>query len=72
MAMRVTPDAELATPEAVKMRIATLEKDLGSATSPTDKVVLSRRIKALKERLHIGVDKTTTNAALLKSKNDML
>ena len=72
MAMRVTPDAELATPEAVKMRIAMLEKDLGSATGPSDKVVLSRRIKALKDRLNIGVEKTKTDASLLKSKNDML
>ncbi len=72
MAMRITPDAELATPEAVKTRIAQLERDLGSATHPTDKVVLSRRIKALKERLNIGVDKTTTNSSLLKSKNDMM
>lgn len=71
MAMRITPDAELATPEAVKTRIGQLERDLGSATSPTDKVVLSRRIKALKDRLSIGVDKTATNSALLKSKNDL-
>jgi hypothetical protein len=72
MAMRITPDAELATPEAVKTRIAQLERDLGSATGPSDKVVLSRRIKALKDRLSIGgVEKTATNAALLKSKNDL-
>lgn len=71
MAMRITPDSELATPTAVQTRIVQLEKELASATHPTDIHVLNRRIKTLKERLSIGVEKTSANASLLKSKNDM-
>jgi hypothetical protein len=72
MAMRITPDSELATPVAVKTRIAQLEKELSTATHPTDLTVLTRRIKALNDRLTIGVEKTEINAKLLRSKNDMM
>ena len=72
MAMRITPDSELATPAAVRNRIAQLEKELAAAKHPTDVTVLTRRIKALNDRLAIGVEKTEINAKLLKSKNDLL
>ena len=71
MAIRITPDSELATAAAVQTRITQLEKELAAATHPTDVHVLNRRIKALKDRLAIGVEKTAANAALLKSKSDM-
>jgi len=71
MAMRITPDSELATKEAIKTRIEQLERELQKTQHPSDLMILNRRIKNLNDRLAIGVEKTAINAALLKSKNDM-
>jgi hypothetical protein len=73
MAIKVTPDAQLATVDAIRNRLTQLEKDLAATQDPISVKMLSGRIKALQARLSLGsVDKTVANPNLLKSKNDML
>jgi hypothetical protein len=70
--MKITPDASLATEEAVKLRIVQLEDEAKKSTNPDEAAHLNRRIKNLRQRLSVGVEKTISKAALLKSKNDLL
>jgi len=72
MAMKITPDASLATEEAVKLRISQLEEEVKKSTDQNEAAHLNRRIKNLRQRLSVGVEKTIGNAALLKSKNDLM
>ena len=70
--MKITPDVELATKEAIQIRIAYLQKELSSAHNPVDTKVLMRRVKALQDRLGIGpVENTASKASLLLSKKDL-
>jgi hypothetical protein len=70
--MKITPDASLATEQAVQVRIFQLEEEVKKSTNPDEAAHLNRRIKNLRQRLSVGVEKTISNAALLKSKNDLL
>jgi hypothetical protein len=73
MAIKVTPDAQLATLDAIKNRVAQLEKDLAATQDPVSVKMLTGRIKALQARLALGsAEKTAANPNLLKSKNDMM
>ncbi len=70
---RITPDVELATVEALQVRIRQLEGELKGASAESDLKTLTRRIKALQDRLALGsVDKTAAKASLLKSKSDLM
>lgn len=71
--MKITPDAQLATTEAVQTRVDQLKKELEKTKNPSDVKQLNGRIRALQTRLGIGpAQKTVSNAALLISKNDLL
>ncbi|HYG77401.1 MAG TPA: hypothetical protein VEK08_20510 [Planctomycetota bacterium] len=71
--VKVTPDAQLITAEAIKIRIEQLEKELATTTHPTDVRQLNGRIRALKTRLEIGPEKTGgANSGLLASKSDLM
>jgi hypothetical protein len=71
--VKLTPDAQLATPEAIQIRIGQLEKELTTTTHPTDVRQINGRIKALKARLEIGPEKTGgAKSGLLVSKNDLM
>ena len=71
--VKITPDAELASTEAVRIRISQLEKELATTQNPADSKPLSRRIKILQDRLSMGqAGKTAANPRLLISKNDLL
>lgn len=71
--MKITPDSQLATKEAVQTRIDQLKSELVRTTNPSDVKQLNGRIRALQTRLGIGpIEKTVTNPALLISKNDLL
>jgi hypothetical protein len=73
MAIKITPDAQLATVEAIKNRITQLEKDRAATRDAVSVKMLSGRIRALQARLSLGsAEKTSANPALLKSKNDMM
>jgi len=70
--IKITPDAQLATPDAIRIRVGQLEKELQTADREADRTVLQRRIKTLQERLaRGGVDRSAVNPNLLKSKNDL-
>lgn len=70
--VRITPDAQLATPEAIRIRITQLEAELKTTQNPTDITQVSRRMKALQDRLTAGTDlNIPRNVSLLKSKSDM-
>ncbi|HYF49750.1 MAG TPA: hypothetical protein VEJ63_10115 [Planctomycetota bacterium] len=70
--LRPTPDASLATPEAIQFRIQQIEAALAKTTDAVDTRRLNARIAALKARLSAGAEKTAvSNPALLKSKKDL-
>lgn len=70
--IRMTPDAALATDDAIRTRIATLEAQLKTETNPTDIRQTSARIRALTARLSVGpAEKTAANPNLLISKSDL-
>ena len=70
--VRITPDTQLATPEAIRIRIAQLESEQKTTQNSTDLTQLERRIKALQERMVAGSDlNIPRNASLLKSKRDL-
>ncbi len=69
---RMTPDAALATDEAIRTRIAALEAQVRIETNPTDVRQTQARIRALRSRLAIGpAEKTAANPNLLISKSDL-
>ena len=72
--MRITPDASLATKEAVQLRIEKLEKELKATINSTEIKQLSGRIRALKARLNgpAHAQNSAANPNLLISKNDLL
>jgi hypothetical protein len=69
---RMTPDAALATDDAIRTRIAMLEAQLKTETNPTDIRQTNGRIRGLKSRLSVGpAEKTASNPNLLISKSDL-
>jgi len=70
--IKVTPDAALATVEAVKIRLEQLRKEIESTRDSNEIAHLNRRIKALKDRLSGGEKAQPADPKLLLSKNDLL
>ena len=69
---RMTPDAALATDEAIRTRIAQLEAQLKTETNPADIRQTNGRIRGLQSRLTVGpAEKTAANPNLLISKSDL-
>jgi len=64
--MKVTPDSQLATPDAIQCRIELIKRENGGVLSPA----IGRRITALNLRLGAKVLTPAINAALLISKGD--
>ena len=72
MAIRMTPDSQLVTVEAIKSRIALLEEELKKTENATDIRQINGRIRALQGRLTVGSpDKTAAKPNLLISKKDL-
>jgi len=72
MALRITPDSELVTIEAIKNRIAQLEEKLKGTQDPVDLRQINGRLRSLQTRLDVGSpDKTAANQRLLLSKKDL-
>ena len=72
MALRVTPDAQLVTVEAIKNRIAQIEEKLKLAQNPVDVRQLNGRIRNLHARLAVGSpERTAADPSLLLSKKDL-
>ena len=68
--IRVTPDSELATPEAIEFRIAAIRKECNGILTPQ----AASRIAKLRNRLPAkpgGEIRPAVNAALLVSKSDV-
>jgi predicted nucleic acid-binding Zn-ribbon protein len=70
--IKVTPDAALATVEAVKIRLEQLRKEIEGTHDSNEIAHLNRRIKALKDRLAVGEKPRPVDPKLLLSKNDLL
>jgi len=71
--VKMTPDAQLATPEAIQIRIFQLETELKTTTHPTDVRQINGRVRSLKARLDVGIEKTGgAKSSLLISKNDLM
>ncbi len=72
MAIRITPDSQLASEAAIKTRIAQLEGEIMRTEKTSDPRQLHARIRALQARLAAGnPENTAVHPNLLISKKDL-
>ena len=72
MAIRITPDSQLASSVAIETRIAQLEEEIKRTAQTSDPRQLHARIRALQARLAAGKpEHTAVHPNLLISKKDL-